>query len=41
MKYLVNNKIIRYSVVTTLNQAEQWDINHAKQSTDLQVNSYI
>ena len=24
-----------------LNQAEQWHIHHAKQSTDLRVNSYI
>ena len=27
---LVNNKNIRYSGVTNLNQAEQWDIHHAK-----------
>ena len=39
--YLVNNKNIRYSRVTKLNQAEQWDIHHAKQSTDFRVNSYI
>ena len=38
--YLVNNKNIRYSGVTKLNQAEQWDIHHAKHSTDLRVNSY-
>ena len=30
--YLVNNKNTRYSGVTKLNQAEQWDIHHAKQS---------
>ena len=40
-KYLVNNKNSRYTEVTKLNQAEQWDIHHAKQSTDLRVNSYI
>ena len=39
--YLVNNKNIRYSGVTKLDQAEQWDIHHAKQSTDLRVNSCI
>ena len=39
--YLVNNKSIRYSEVTKLNQAEQWDIHHAKQSTELCVKSYI
>ena len=33
--YLVNSKNIRYSGVPKLNQAEQWDIYHAKQSTDL------
>ena len=33
--YLVNNKNVRYSWVTILNQAEQWDIQRAKQSTDL------
>ena len=38
--YLVNNKSIRYSGVTKLKQAEQWDIHQAKQSTDLRVNSY-
>ena len=37
--YLVNSKNIRYSGVTKLDQAEQWDIHHAKQSPDL--NSYI
>ena len=40
-KYLANNKNICYSGVTKLNQAEQWDIHHAKKSTDLRVNSYI
>ena len=35
--YLINNKNIRYSGVTKLNQAEQWDIHHEKQSTDLRV----
>ena len=39
--YLVNYKNIRYSGVTKLNQAEQWDIHHAKQSINLRVNSYI
>ena len=39
--YLVNNKSIRYSGATKLNQAEQWDIHHAKQSTEMRVNSYI
>ena len=39
--YLVNSKKIRYSGVTKLNQAEQWDIHHAKQSTDLHINSNI
>ena len=39
--YLVNSKNIRYSGVTKLDQAEQWDIHHSKQSTDLRVNSYI
>ena len=37
--YLVNSKNIRYNRVTKLNRAEQWDIHHAKQSTDLRVNS--
>ena len=37
IRYLVNNKSIRYTVY----QAEQWDRHHAKQSTDLRVNSYI
>ena len=32
---------IRCSEVTKLDQAEQWDIHHAKQSIDLRVNSYI
>ena len=41
MNYLVNNKNIRYSWVTMLNQAEQWDIHHSEQYTDLRVNSYI
>ena len=36
--YLANNKNIRYGGVTKLNQAEQCDIHHAKQSTDLRVN---
>ena len=31
--YLVNSKNIRYSGVTKLDQAQQWDIHHAKQST--------
>ena len=39
--YLVNSKKNRYSRVTKLNQAEQWDINHAKQSTDLHMNGNI
>ena len=39
--YLVNSKNIRYSVVTKLDQAEQWDRHHAKQSTDLRVNNHI
>ena len=39
--YLVNNKNNRYSRVTKLNQAEEWDIHHAKQSTHLCVNSNI
>ena len=39
--YLVNNKNIRNSGAIKLNQAEQWDIHHAKQSTELHVNSYI
>ena len=39
--YLVNSKKIRYSGVTKLNQAEQWYIHHAKQSTDLHMNSNI
>ena len=39
--YLVNSKNIRYSGVSKLDQAEQWDIQHAKQSSDLRVNSYI
>ena len=36
---MVSNKIIRYSGITKLNQAKQWDTHHAKQSTDLRVNS--
>ena len=39
--YLVKNKNVRYNGVTKLSQAEQWDIHHAQQSTDLRVNSYI
>ena len=39
--YLLNSKNNRYSGLTKLNQAEQWDIHHAKQSADLRVNSYI
>ena len=39
--YLVNSKNIRYSGVTKLDQAEQWDIHQAKQSTAFRVNSYI
>ena len=39
--YLANSKNIRYSGVTKLDQAEQWDIHLAKESTDLRVNSYI
>ena len=39
--YLVNSKNICYSGVTKLNQAEEWDIHHSKQSTDLRINSYI
>ena len=35
--YLVNSKNIRYSGVTKLDQAEQWDIHQAKESTDLRV----
>ena len=38
---LVNNKNIRYSGVTKLSQAEQWDIHNVKQSTDLRMNSNI
>ena len=34
-------KNVRYSGVTKLKQAEQWDRHHEKQSTDLRVNSYI
>ena len=33
--YLDNSKTIRYSGATKLDQAQQWDIHHAKQSTDL------
>ena len=32
MNYLANDKNIRYSGVTKLNPAEEWDIQHAKQS---------
>ena len=39
--YMVSGKNIRYTGVTKLDQAEQWDIHHAKQSTDLRVISYI
>ena len=39
--YIINNKNIRYSGVTKLSQAEQWDIYHAKQSTDLSETSTI
>ena len=38
---MVSRKNIRYSGVAKLNQAKQWDTHHAKQSTDLRVNSYI
>ena len=38
--YQVNNKNIRYSGVTKLNQAEQWDMHHAKQSTDFEGQSF-
>ena len=40
VSYLVNNKNIRYSGVTKLNQAEQWDIHHAKQTTDFEGQSF-
>ena len=30
---LVNSKNIHYSGITKLDQAEEWDIHHAKQST--------
>ena len=39
--YLVNNKNICNSGITKFNQVEQWNIHHAKQSTDLRMNSYI
>ena len=39
--YLFNNKKNHYSGVTKLNQAEQWNIHHAKQTTDLHMNSNI
>ena len=39
--YLVNSKNIRYSGVTKLDQAGQWDIHHAKQPTGFEGQSSL